>query len=128
MADMIQTGLGWLSGKLAAHAAVSCLLAPPQARSPIQALIQVRASMGQARVEMPDAGGAIAIVDTRVALIPASDLGAYRPRNGDRLTGAGVDCEVAAPHHGSASWDWADAYHTRIRVFLRERNADCPTG
>ena len=124
MGDTIQTGLGWLAGKLAAHAAVTCILTPSQSRLPIP----VRASMGQARVEAPDAGGAVAIVDTRTAIIPVSDLGDYRPRNGDRLTGAGVDCEVAAPHHASASWAWADAYHTRVRVFLRERNDDCPTG
>ena len=126
MADTIQTGLTWLAGQLAAYAAVACTLTPGKNRSPIP----VRASMGQARVEAPEAGGAVVLVDTRAAIITASDLGDYRPRNGDRLTGAGIDCEVAAPHHGSASWTWADAYHTRIRVFLRERNDDDhhPTG
>ena len=61
MSDTIQTGMTWLAGMLAAHAAVACILTPDKPRLPIP----VRASMGQARVEAPDAGGAVVIVDTR---------------------------------------------------------------
>lgn len=123
MADMIQQGLGWLTGMLAAHAAVECSLKPAQSPP-----LTVRATMGRCQVEAPDANGATSIVESRSAIIPAADLGSYRPRNGDRLTGEGIDCEVAAPYHGAASWAWADAFKTRMRVFLRERNDDRATG
>lgn len=123
MADLLKAGLGWLTGKLADHASVMCTLKPAQS-----APVTIRATMGKCRVEMPDANGAMVIVETRVAIIPAGDLAGYAPRNGDRVTGEGCDCEVAAPYHGSPSWAWVDTYKTRMRVYLRDRNDDRATG
>lgn len=126
MADMIHRGLGWLTDKLAAHAAVSCTLTPAQ--SPPIAVLTVRATMGRCQVEAPDAGGSVVLVQAQVAFIPAIDLCGYEPRNGDRLSGPGIDYEVAAPCHGASSWTWGDGFKTRMRIFLRERNGERPTG
>ena len=116
-------GLGWLTGQLADHASVSCTLMPAQS-----AAIPVRATLGKVQVQVPDANGAVLIVEVATAIVPAEDLVGYTPRNGDRLTGTGVDYEVAAPGHGTASWAWMDAYRTRVRLYLRERNVDRATG
>ena len=124
MGDAVGNGLSWLTGKLADHASVTCALQSGQS-----AAISVRVTLGKSQVEIPDAHGAQVIVEVRTATVPAADLGAYRPRNGDRLTGTGVDCEVAAPGgHGAASWAWADGHRQRIKIFLRDHDADRPTG
>jgi len=117
MPDMMATGLAWLAEQQANHAAVVCTLKPPQS-----AAITVRVTLGKARVQVPDAGGAELIVETPAAIVPSTDLNGYQPRNGDRLTGAGVDYVVAAPGHGVSSWAWTDVYKTRMRVYLREHN------
>ena len=117
MPDMMATGLAWLAEQQANHAAVICMLKPPQS-----AAITVRVTLGKAHIQVPDAGGAELIVDTPSAIIPSADLNGYQPRNGDKLTGPGIDYVVAAPGHGVASWAWTDMYRTRMRVYLREHN------
>ena len=83
--------------------------------------------MGKARVQVPDAGGAELIVETPSAIVPSADLSGYQPKNGDRLTGTGVDYTVQAPGHGLPSWSWTDTYKTRMRIYLREHNGTSAT-
>ena len=117
MADLMANGLAWLAQQQADFASVSCTLKPKQS-----AAITVRATLGKAQIQVPDAGGAAVIVETPSAIIPAADLGGYQPRNGDLLTGVGVNYVITAPGHGASSWAWTDTYKTRMRVYLRENN------
>jgi len=122
MADMLQKGLAWLTQKRAAFASTPCVLTAGQVS------YSVRATMAKRQVEVSGDGGATMIVETMTAIIPAVDLQAYRPKNGDRLTGTGINFEVRAPSTGAKAWDWSDAHNTAVRVYLRERNAEHAPG
>lgn len=117
MADLIQSGAAWLSEKLASHAATTCTLRQGATT------LTVRATRGTARIERPEADGQTVLVEVAAVNIPAADLGAIRPKNGDVLTGTGIDFEVAAPVAGMGCWQWVGGFKTTIKVFLKERNA-----
>ena len=95
---------------------------PPCGLIPDHPALPDRATLGTTQVEVPDAGGASIVVESRSVTIPAEDLAGYKPRNGDRLTGEGIDHEVAAPAAGTPSWAWVDSYQTRMRVYLKEHH------
>ena len=123
MSDMMQTGLAWLTAKHAAYASETCVLTAGQTS------LTVRVTLAKRQVEVSGEGGATMIAEIMTALIPAGDLlGAYRPKNGDRLQGAGIDFEVQAPSAGAKAWDWSNAHKTAVRVYLREHNAELATG
>ena len=117
MSDAIKTGIDWLTEQLATHAGASCSLTQG---ATVKA---VRATRGTCRIERPEADGTVVQVETATMTIPTADLGGIVPKNGDLLTGDGIDYEVAAPYQGAACWQWVGAYKTAIRVFLKERNA-----
>lgn len=122
MADMIQSGLAWLTEQRAAHASTPCTLLVGQASR------SVRATLTRKAVEVVGEGGAILIVETMTAIIPLADVGTVRPKNGDRLTATGLDFVVHPPAAGAKAWDWVDSHNTAIRVYLRERNAEHAPG
>lgn len=117
MSDLIQSGAAWLSEKLAGHASTTCTLRQGSTT------VTVRATRGTARIERPEADGQTVLVEAATVNIPVVDLGAIRPKNGDILTGTGVDFEVAAPVAGIGCWQWVGGFKTTIKVFLKERNA-----
>lgn len=117
MADLIQSGAAWLSEKLASHAATTCAFRQGATT------LSVRATRGVARIERPEADGQTVLVEVAAVNIPAADLGMIRPKNGDVLTGTGIDFEVAAPVAGMGCWQWVGGFKTTIKVFLKERNA-----
>lgn len=120
---MLQTGLAWLTEKRATFAATACTLTAGQTT------YALRATLAKRQVEVSGEGGGTLIVEIMTAIVPASDLtGAYRPKNGDRLTGTGIDFEVRAPSAGARAWEWSDAHKTAVRLFLRERNAEHAAG
>jgi len=123
MSDMMQTGLTWLTAKHAAYASKACTLTAGST------VLAVRVTLAKRTVEVSGENGATMIAEVMTAIIPAGDLlGAYRPRNGDRLQGTGIDFEVQAPGTGAKAWDWSNAHQTAVRVYLRERNAEHATG
>lgn len=122
VSDMIQTGLAWLAEKRAAFAAKACTLTAGQTN------YALRATLAKRQVEVSGEGGATLIVEIMTAIVPTADLGSYRPKNGDRLTGTGIDFEVRAPSAGARAWEWSDAHKTAVRLFLRERNAEHAAG
>jgi len=89
MSDLIQSGAAWLSEKLASHAATTCAFRQGATT------VSVRATRGTARIERPEADGQTVLIEVATVNIPAVDLGAVRPKNGDTLTGTGIDFEVA---------------------------------
>jgi hypothetical protein len=121
--NLIAKGLEWLTVKLAESASVNCSLLSAHSTA-----IPLRATFGKVQVQVPEANGAVLVLEVVTAIVPAADLAGYTPRNGDWLIGTGVDYEVAAPGHGTASWAWLDAYRTRVRLYLRERHVERATG
>jgi hypothetical protein len=117
MSDLIQSGAAWLSEKLASHAATTCSFRQGATT------VSVRATRGKATIERPEADGQTVLIEVATVNIPAADLGSVRPKNGDTLTGTGIDFEVAAPFAGAGCWQWVGGFKTTIKVFLKERNA-----
>ncbi len=123
MSDMMQTGLTWLTAKHAAYASKACTLTAGSTA------LSVRVTLAKRTVEIVGEGGATMIAEIMTAIVPAGDLlGGYRPKNGDRLTGTGIDFEVQAPGPGAKAWDWSNAHQTAVRIYLRERNAELAPG
>lgn len=123
VSDMLQTGMEWMTAKRKAYASTSGILTV--SGTPVS----VGFTLAKRPVEVLGEGGGTMLVETMTAIISIVDMGTVRPKNGDKLsTGTGIDFEVRTPVAGAAAWEWCDAHHTAIRVFLRERNAELAPG
>jgi hypothetical protein len=122
MADLLKTGLAWLTGQLAAHVSQEVVYRRGGAEA------AVRATVGQKLLRLAEADGGIRMEWTDLDLcIPAVDLVvggvAIEPERGDeiRVTRADGVVETFEVHAfgGEPPWRWADPHRSMVRVHLK---------
>jgi hypothetical protein len=121
MVDMIRSGLAWLTGQLAAHAAQTVTYARGYDQ------VDVPATLGAKLLRLDDGMGGIRLEWTDMDfLIPAADLnfeGAMvTPERGDLVhvtVGYDVETYEVRPFGSEPCWRWSDPNHSMIRVHTK---------
>lgn len=122
MADMIETGLTWLSEQLTTHVARSVTYERFGADA---GSVTVTATLSRMPARLSDEPGRTQIQwSDRDYLIPWEDLvingDQITPRKGDRITDDGEVYEVQPPDTGEPCFQRSDPYGIRLRIHTRQ--------
>jgi hypothetical protein len=123
MADLLQTGVAWLTGQLAAHAAQSVTYARANSTA------TVNATLGRKLLQIADVEGGIRMEWTDLdVIVPASELVlaavAVTPARGDKITITDTIAHKARtyqvePYGDEPPWTWADPHRTLVRIHTK---------
>jgi hypothetical protein len=123
MADLIQSGLAWLAGQLAAHAAQSVTYARANTTA------TVNATLGRKLLQLADVDGGIRMEWTDLSLVvPVAELVlaavAVTPARGDKITITDTAAHKSRtyqvePYGDEPPWTWADPYHSLVRIHTK---------
>lgn len=120
MADMLQSGMAWLSGRLQSNASQAVTY-----RRGAVSNASVLATLGQSEFPRESQEGLTTEERTQDFLIAVSQLtlssAAITPEPGDIVVVADVGTfEVCSPGNNAPAWRYSDPYHTLIRIHTRE--------